>query len=94
MCMKQTRLRPIEGDRKTKGKRELSTGVDTTCLDSRWGKSDGETRMVYRSFNRGTVGHLHTFTHTHTFPFTLIIHPAPFMLAHGGRERTKEAIKK
>ncbi len=49
-------------------------GVDTTCLDSRWGRSDREVLMVCRAFSRGAVGH------THTYMRTAVIYPAPFML--------------
>lgn len=59
-------------------KQSFPPGVDTTCLDSRWGRSDREVLMVCGAFSRGTVGHTHT--HTRTYICTLVIHPALFIL--------------
>ena len=86
------KLRVTERQRE---KESSSPGVDTTCLDSRWGRSDREVLMVCGAFSRGTVGHTHIHTHTHTC--TVVIHPAPFMLvrwevrcARGQREDKKK----
>lgn len=38
------RLRETERQRE---KESFPLGVDTTCLDSRWGRSDGEVLMVF-----------------------------------------------
>lgn len=83
--------------RETERQREKESsppGVDTTCLDNRWGRSDREVLMVFGAFSNGAIGHIHTNT------CTLVIHPAPFMpvlrevrCAWGQRDDKKKRMK-